>query len=165
MPVDPQTLRVTMRKWSTGVTIVTTALGDTRAGMTVSSFTSVSLEPPTVLVCLNKGTFTHEMVGRSGVFAISMLGTGQAWLSQRFAGFDPNVTDRFAGLDLATAETGSPLIPGAIAWLDCVVIAAHDSNTHTIYVGEVVHAASEPDRSPLVYHNRAYHALGAVEKP
>jgi flavin reductase (DIM6/NTAB) family NADH-FMN oxidoreductase RutF len=163
MTVDSDTLRKTMRQWSTGVTIVTTAAGDERAGMTVSSFTSVSLEPPTVLVCLNKDAYAHDLVKRSGVFAISMLGVGQDWLSNRFAGLDPNVTDRFEGLELITGETGSPLLPGAIAWLDCRVKSTHDTSTHTVFFGEVVFAGNDPERAPLVYYNRGYHALVAVE--
>ena len=163
MTVNSETLRMAMRNWSTGVTIVTTAMGDERAGMTVSSFTSVSLEPPTVLVCLSKDTYTHDLVQRSGVYAISMLGVGQDGLSNRFAGLDPDVVDRFEGLQITVAETGSPLIPGAIAWLDCIVKSTHDTYTHTIFIGEVVYAWSDVDRAPLVYHNRGYHALVAVE--
>jgi flavin reductase (DIM6/NTAB) family NADH-FMN oxidoreductase RutF len=163
MTVDSNTLRMTMRQWSTGVTVVTTVAGDERAGMTVSSFTSVSLEPPTVLVCLNKETYAHDLVLRSGVFAISMLGVGQEALSNRFAGLDPTVTDRFEGLSLITADTGSPLLPGAIAWLDCIVKSTHDTTTHTIFFGEVVFAGADPERAPLVYYNRGYHVLVAVE--
>ena len=163
MTVDSEMLRLTMRQWSTGVTVVTTVAGEQRAGMTVSSFTSVSLEPPLVLVCLNKDTYAHELVKRSGVYAISMLGVGQEWLSNRFAGLDHKVTDRFEGLDLMTADTGSPLLPGAIAWLDCIVKSTHDVTTHTIFFGEVVFAAYDSERAPLVYQNRGYHALAAVE--
>src|SRR5258706_824059 len=119
MTLDSSALRMTMRHWVTGVTVVTTMAGEDRAGMTVSSFTSVSLNPPTVLVCLNKGTFAHDLVLKSGVYAISLLGIGQEAISNRFAGLDPNITDRFEGLDCLTADTGSPLIPGAIGWLDC----------------------------------------------
>ncbi len=163
MTVDPNALRVTMRQWATGVTIVTTVADNVRAGMTVSSFTSVSLEPPTVLVCLNKQSFPHDLVLRSGIFAISMLGIGQETLSNRFAGLDQSVTDRFEGLNLITAETGAPLLPGAVAWLDCIVKSTHDTSTHTIFLGEVVFAGCDPERAPLVYYNRGYHALVALE--
>jgi len=163
MAVDSKALRMTMRQWATGVTVVTTVAGDERAGMTVSSFTSVSLEPPTVLVCLNKESYAHALVKRSGIFAISMLGVGQEALSDRFAGLDPAVTDRFEGLNLTTAQTGCPLLPGAIAWLDCIVRSEHDTYTHTIFIGEVVFARRDAERAPLVYHNRSYHTLVAVE--
>src|SRR5258706_3363506 len=159
MAIDSATLRATMRQWSTGVTVVTTAWNGERAGMTVSSFTSVALEPPTVLVCLNKETYCHTLVDKSGVYAVSMLGAGQEALSNRFAGFDPTITDRFDGVDVFTAETGSPLLPDAIAHLDCVVRSTHDTWTHTIYIAEVVFARSDPDKVPLVYYNRTYHHL------
>lgn len=163
MTLDSNALRTTMRHWVTGVTIVTTMAGEERAGMTVSSFTSVSLDPPTVLVCLNKETYAHTLVMKSSVYAISLLGIGQEALSNRFAGLDPAVTDRFEGLDCPTADTGSPLIPSAIGWLDCRVKAAHDAFTHTIFVAEVVHARLNEERPPLVYFNRKYQLLVAVE--
>lgn len=159
MVVDPHMLRQTMRQWATGVTIVTSALGAERAGMTVSSFTSVSLEPPMVLVCLNKSTYTHQIVQQSGVYAISMLAAEQEALSNRFAGIEPGVLDRFEGLDLAIAETGSPLLPDALAWLDCRVTESLDTSTHTIFVAEVLYAHVNPDAAPLVYHNRGYRLL------
>src|SRR5438552_17110756 len=114
MPIDPQVLRATMRQWATGVTVVTSAHNGEYAGMTVSSFTSVSLEPPTVLVCLNKQSYGHDLVSRSGVYAVSMLGVGQDALSNRFAGIDPTITDKFEGVEVTTAVTGSPLLPDAI---------------------------------------------------
>jgi flavin reductase (DIM6/NTAB) family NADH-FMN oxidoreductase RutF len=165
MALDTNALRQTMRQWATGVTIVTTVSGEKRAGMTVSSFTSVSLEPPTVLVCLNKSTYAHALVKESGVYAISMLGVGQEALSNRFAGLDPATADRFEGLGLVTAQTGSPLLSDAIGWLDCVVVATFDTTTHTVFIGEVVFAQTDPNRSPLVYHNRSYHVLTPVETP
>ncbi len=148
-----------MRQWATGVTIVTSAFENVRGGMTVSSFTSVSLEPPTVLVCLNKKTFTHDLVARSGVYAICLLSAGQEALSNRFAGLEPQVSDRFEGIAVTSAETGSPLLPDAIAWLDCRVRQAIDTFTHTIYIAEVVYAYVRPDVEPLVYHNRRYRLL------
>ncbi len=166
MTVDSTMLRHTMRRWATGVTVVTTVAGEERSGMTVSSFTSVSLEPPTVLVCLNKDTYTHTLVQRSGVYAISMLAAGQEMLSNRFAGLDPLTNeDRFQGLELTLAETGSPLLNGALAWLDCVVKSTTDTSTHTIFIAEVVFARYNPNAAPLIYHDRGYHVLVPMEQP
>jgi flavin reductase (DIM6/NTAB) family NADH-FMN oxidoreductase RutF len=159
MTIQPESLRVAMRLWTTGVTIVTTHFEGQLAGMTVSSFTSVSLEPPTVLVCLNKSAYAHNLVQQSGVYAISLLGKGQSALSNRFAGLDPTVSDRFEGVAYTTAKTGAPLLAGAIAHFDCVVRSTHDTLTHTIFVAEVVAVWSAPDGVPLVYHNRGYHEL------
>ncbi|HLY27989.1 MAG TPA: flavin reductase family protein [Aggregatilineales bacterium] len=160
MAVESSVLRATMRQWATGVTVVTTALGDARGGMTVSSFTSVSLEPPTVLVCLNKNSYCHDLVKQSGVYAVSMLAEGQDALSNRFAGLDAAFNeDRFAGLEISSAETGCPLLPGAIAHLDCRVVSLHETMTHTIFIAEVVFAGVNPEKKPLVYHDRAYRIL------
>ncbi len=156
MEIDTQVLRQAMRNWATGVTIVTSAAGEEKAGATVSSFTSVALEPPTVLVCLNKGTYAHEVIQRSGVYAVSMLGLDQEVLSNRFAGADPLVTDRFAGLQALTLQTGSPLIPGALAWLDCRVTQTLDTGTHSIFLATVVGVQVNSMDAPLIYHNRSY---------
>lgn len=163
MTLNPETLRMAMRNWTTGVTVVTTAYEGQFAGMTVSSFTSVSLQPPTVLVCLNRDSYGHEMVSKSGVYAVSMLAAGQDALSNRFAGLDPAVTDRFAGLDYTTEQTGSPLLPGALVHLDCEVRSTHEVATHTIFIAEVVYVWSDAEKKPLVYHNRGYHLLTTPE--
>jgi flavin reductase (DIM6/NTAB) family NADH-FMN oxidoreductase RutF len=152
----------------TGVTVVTAIAEGQRGGMTVSSFTSVSLEPPTVLVCLNKTTLTHDLVLRSGAYAISLLALGQDAVSNRFAGFDPAVVEhdqRFEGIEVATAETGSPLIVGAVGWLDCRVNAMHETHTHTVFIAEVIYAYAQPDQPPLVYFNRNYQLMTPVEQP
>ena len=159
MPLDPQILRLTMRQWATGVTIVTSVAGGERNGMTVSSFTSVSLEPPTVLVCLNKNTRTHNLVAQSAVFGISLLASDQEALSNRFAGLEPDVADRFEGVSVATADTGAPLLVGALAWLDCRVRQAFDTTTHTVFIGEVVDVQVHSEGEPLIYHNRHYRVL------
>lgn len=163
MTVESHLLRATMRQWATGVTVVTTVYGGQFSGMTVSSFTSVSLEPPTVLVCLSKDSACHPFVLKSGVYAVSMLGVGQHELSNRFAGFDPTVTDRFEGVEVTTAATGSPLLPGAIAHLDCEVRSMHETTTHTIFFAEVVYAQVDEGKMPLVYHNRGYNVLKPIE--
>ncbi|MFQ3536974.1 MAG: flavin reductase family protein [Aggregatilineales bacterium] len=160
MTVDSNALRATMRQWVTGVTVVTTAFEGVRAGMTVSSFTSVSLEPPTILVCLNKNAFAHNLVKQAGIFGVSLLASEQAALSQRFAGLEPGLSgDRFEGVPYIIAKTGAPLLEGVVGMLDCVVSAAHDASTHTIYIGEVVYAQAFPERKPLIYYNRQYQNL------
>jgi len=162
MSVDPAALRQVMRQWVAGVTVVTSVHEGKRGGMTVSSFTSVALDPPTVLVCLNKSTYTHGLVSTSGVLAISMLSADQAPISNRFAGMDPQLTEhdqRFEGVELEILETGSPLIKGAIGWLDCKVVTTHETGTHTIFIAEVIHAQAFDASAPLVYFNRNYQLL------
>ena len=165
--MDSEILRVAMQRWASGVTIVTSQSEsfDEPRGMTVSSFTSVSLEPPLVLVCLNKELETTTAILESQVFGVSMLNTLQAHISGRFAGFDPDFQEevnRFEGLEILTLETGAPLLKDALVHLDCRVWQIYDGSTHHIVVGEViacnVHDV-EADPNPLIYSNRGYHRL------
>jgi flavin reductase (DIM6/NTAB) family NADH-FMN oxidoreductase RutF len=156
MPVDPDTLRQTMRFWTTGVTIVTSTHNSIQHGMTVSSFTSVSLIPPQVLISLAQNTRTHELVTRSKAFGITILSNTQQELSDRFAGRVADELDRLAGLDTFNMATGAPLIQGGLAWLDCRVVNTLRSGTHTIFIGEVLAAKRGTGGDPLVYFNRDY---------
>ena len=172
MTVDPEMLRAVMRHWPTGVAILTSRHGGQTHGMTVNSFTSISLEPPLVLACIERIVRTHALVEQSGVFAISFLREGQAWISDRFAGRDSESQDRFAGLSTYTAVTGAPILADNLGHLDCAVTAAHNAGDHTIFVAEVVSAAvgtawtaagpeghNHAGLSPLLYFDRGYHRL------
>jgi flavin reductase (DIM6/NTAB) family NADH-FMN oxidoreductase RutF len=171
MAIDPELLRSVMRHWTTGVTILTSRHAGLAHGMTVNSFTSVSLEPPLVLASIEHDVRTHELIEASGVFAVSFLRAGQAWISDRFAGRETENTDRFDGLETFTAVTGAPVLRDNLAWLDCVVTAAHPAGNHTLFVAEVVaasagHAGEHPPGAaggsrhrPLLYFDRAYREL------
>ncbi len=155
-------VRATMRLWTCGVTIVTTASEDQRAGMTASSFTSISLDPPLVLVCLQKTTLTCQLIEQTGLYAVSLLGAGQDWLSDRFAGIAglPGGADRFDGIETFTHTTGAPVLRAAVGWLDCRVREVHDGSTHLIFIGAVVATGRKPHPvDVLVYHNRVYWRL------
>ncbi len=127
--------------------------------MTVSSFASVSLTPPLVLVCLENTSRTNRLVQASGVFAVSILHESQAELADHFAGRVPDDTDRFADIPFHTAGTGSPIVEGCPAYLDCRLVASHPAGTHTIFLGEVVEAVRRQDGAPLLYFQRGYHRL------
>jgi flavin reductase (DIM6/NTAB) family NADH-FMN oxidoreductase RutF len=159
MAVDPETLRVVMRQWATGVTVLTAQDGAQRHGMTVNSFTSVSLDPPLVLVCIERGIRTYGLVERSRAFAISILHEGQAEVSDRFAGRETEHSDRFTGLNTFTAVTGAPIVTPNLGYLDCVVVDVHAAGTHGIFVARVVAAQTQNTRRPLVYFNRDYHQI------
>jgi flavin reductase (DIM6/NTAB) family NADH-FMN oxidoreductase RutF len=149
-----------MRRWATGVTIVTAAHDGAIVGMTVSSFTSVSLEPPQVLVTIEHGTRTHAAITQSDAFAVSVLDEGQQAWSARFGGQLDDDGDRFAGVATFTRATGSPILNAAMAFLDCRVVAAHEAATHTIFVGLVeASGVSDGARRPLVYYNQGYRYL------
>lgn len=162
-----QKLRQTMRLWATGVTIVSAAHNDLLRGMTVSSFTSVTLEPPLVLVCVQKVRETAEVILASQAFAVSMLGEDDTAISNLFAGFTPETDEsvnRFDGLEVQYAVTGSPILANAMGWLDCKLREVYDGSTHHIFVGEVVAASGSGDsiEQPLLYYNRAYRKIGGI---
>lgn len=154
-----QAMRETMRLWACGVTVVTTTDGIRHEGMTASSFTSISLEPPLILVCLHKEAATSRLIQETGFFAVSILGEDQEQLSAQFAGYTqlPEGADRFYQVETIQGTTGAPILKDAIAWLDCRLFGVQDGATHWIFVGEVVATGRQPDPVwPLVYHNRAY---------
>lgn len=157
--VTPEDLRVVMRQWVTGVTIVTSVHDGIRHGMTVSSFTSVSLEPPIVTVSLENQSRTHHLVSESGVFAITFLSSKQKEISERFAGKKTEYTDRFSGLATWTFRTGAPLLGEGLAFLDCQVLAAYTFGANTLFIGKVLAAKLGEKGDPLIYHNRHYHSL------
>lgn len=161
--VDMESLRQTMRLWASGVTVVTSTDGITRAGVTASSFTSVSLEPPLVLVCLQNYIETYKVIQKTGHFAISILNNTQANLSAQFAGFVklPEGADRFHQVETHTAITGSPILKEAVGWMDCRLHAIHEAGVTRMIIGEVVATGSDPQQQPIIYHNRAYYNLTA----
>jgi flavin reductase (DIM6/NTAB) family NADH-FMN oxidoreductase RutF len=155
-------LREAMRFWASGVAIVGAEFEGIRHGMTVSSFTSLSLEPPLVMVSLQKATRTHDLVIGSGAFGVTILAEGQEEISNLFAGIDNETDDRFSGLETYSLETGAPLLHNGLAFFDCRLVGQHDAGTHTVMIGEVaaaqVHGAGD-QVSPLVYFNRDYRKL------
>jgi flavin reductase (DIM6/NTAB) family NADH-FMN oxidoreductase RutF len=162
MPVEPDDLRAAMRQWATGVTVVTSHFEGARHGMTVNSFSSVSLEPPLVIVSLERTTRTHRLVELSGVFGITILAVGQQNISDCFAGRLSDAEDRFQGLKTFSLITGSLLLEGGLAFIDCKVASTYEAGTHTLFVAEAVQvqvSQASAKRSPLLYYNRNYHEL------
>jgi flavin reductase (DIM6/NTAB) family NADH-FMN oxidoreductase RutF len=161
MTINSEQLREIMRHWASGVSLVTSAAQGERQGMTVSSFTSVSLTPPLILVCLETVTSTRQFIARSHSFAVSILGTDQETISDRFAGRHPELIDRFAGLELRTTPAGHPVPASALAFIDCKVVDELQAGTHTIYVAEVLGGDVLHQDEPLLYYDRAYRKLNA----
>ncbi len=159
MTLDSETLRRAMRAWTTGVTVVTATHAGQRYGMTVNSFTSISLEPPLISVTLKQLTHTHELVEKSGEFAITILSADQGHLSDRFAGKIPDVTDRFEGVETDRLLLDAPLIKGGLAWFNCRVVNSIPVGENTVFIAEVVAAQGDGEGDPLVYHNRVFWKL------
>ncbi len=148
-----------MRAWTTGVTVVTAAHNGQRYGMTVNSLASVSLEPPILSLTLKRLTHTHELVERSGEFALTILSDSQKEISDRFAGKNPDIRDRFEGVETETLELNAPLIKGGLAYFNCRVISSQAIGENTLFIAEVVAAKEVHEGEPLVYHNRVFWKL------
>ena len=163
MPVQPDDLRIAMRAWATGVTIVAAQHENILHGMTVSSFTSVSLTPPLVLISLEIGTRTQQFVEKAGRFGVTILNAGQQEVSNCFANPNTDLGDRFAGRDFFTLETGSPFLAGGLAFFDCRVVGTYLAGTHKVFIGEVVAVKNgekdDAEKAPLIYFNRGYREL------
>ncbi len=160
MTITPEELRKAMRNWATGITIVTAAHEGTQHGMTVSSFTSLSLEPPLISVSLNQTSRTHGLVSASGHFGVTILADDQEEISNRFAGRIPDTDDRLAGLDLETIVSGAPLITGGLTFFDCRVSQSIPVGTNTLFIGEVLGARSIDEGDPLIYFDQKYQRFG-----
>ena len=159
MTLDPEALRSAMRAWSAGVTVVTAVHEGEMHGMTVNSFTSISLTPPLLIISLQQNTRTHELVMKSRAFGLTILAADQVNVSDLFAGRMPEVEDRLATVKTETLVTGSPLIVGGLSWLDCRVVQTYDAGMTTLFISEVVAARGTGSGEPLIYHNREYWKL------
>lgn len=158
MSVNAEMQRAIMRTWATGVTIVTTHHNGHDHGLTVSAFSSVSVEPPQVLVVIAKSSRTLEPLQASGIFAVNVLTHEQLPISNRFASRDTDAADRFERLDVLRSVTGAPIIKGCLAYLDCRVTGTLDADNNVIFLGQVV-AGEVFGGQPLLYWDRNYRQL------
>ena len=156
--VSAADFRSTCALFPTGVTIVTRRMPNGRPyGMTVSSFTSVSLDPPLILVCIDKGAvFLHELAPQLP-FAVNILSDRQVPLAGRFA--DRNEDDRFAGVDWKGGWNGVPLLEGVVASLICSLDQVVEAGDHLILIALVHHIDMQEDGRPVVWCRRGYHPL------
>ncbi len=161
MTLEPEMLRAAMRAWTSGVTIVTAAYAGEQHGMTVSSFTSISLEPPLIVISLQSSTRTCEMVSQARTFGVTILAADQQSLADRFAGRNPDAKPRMGGIDTGTLSTGAPMIKGGLAFFDCQVRQSMTVGPNTLFVGEVVALSGPLEGQPLVYHDRGYRDIRA----
>ena len=157
MPPTKDEFRAVMGHFATGVTIITSALEGEVRGMTANSVTSVSLEPLSVLVCINHEALTHRLVVQSGIFCVNILSDMQEALSRGCARPDtPEAT--LQGVSYRTGTTGAPILEGILAYLDCQVSASFEFGTHTILVGEPVDLGFHEGK-PLAFYRGKYAAV------
>lgn len=152
--LDALAFRQVMGTFPTGVTVVAALDGaGAPVGLTVNAFTSVSLEPPLVLVCIDRGASSHDVLLEAGSFTVSILAAEQEPLAKRFA-VDPSA-ERFDGVAWRPGPTGAPVLEGAAGWLACTVDAVHPGGDHTILVGRVQGGEGE-DGAALVFHRGSF---------
>ena len=157
MPVSKDDFRIALSRFVSGVTVVTVLDSDSQpAGITVSAFSSVSLDPPLVLACIDKRASVHAHLTEGSHFAINILAQDQEHLSRRFASKDE---DRFGGAGYREGACGAPLLEGALAHIECRVVHAYPGGDHTIVVGEV-ESMNVTDHKPLAYYRGGYAQLG-----
>jgi flavin reductase (DIM6/NTAB) family NADH-FMN oxidoreductase RutF len=141
-----------MRHLAAGVTLVTTAGGGSRAGLTATAVCSVSAEPPQLLACVNREADAHRLLLATGHLAVNLLAAGQQELADRFAGrtgIDGEA--RFGAGRWTTLVTGAPILEEALASFDCRIVTAHEAGTHTIFIARVLDVVVRPGLEPMVY--------------
>jgi flavin reductase len=161
---SPADFRSAMSLLAAAVNIVTTDGPAGRAGMTATAVCSVSDQPPTVLVCVNRAAQTHPVLVDNGVLCVNVLTTSQQGLANLFGSRVGN-EERFAAAQWQTLATGAPALDGALVNLDAQIVQRHEVGTHSVFIAEVrqIRVTDKADASPpvggLVYFNRAYHSL------
>lgn len=156
MAVSHDEFRQTLRHFAAGVTVVTARCADgLLAGITVTAFSSLSLNPPLVLVCIDRRAFLHDRLEVGRPFAVNFLAADQEPLSNRFAKSGP---DQFAGVPHRIGTAGAPLLDGVLGSLECEVVERLPGGDHTIVVGRVDSAARGAGR-PLLYYDGRYGRL------
>jgi flavin reductase (DIM6/NTAB) family NADH-FMN oxidoreductase RutF len=156
MPLDPDRFRSVLGRFASGVTVVTAVDAAGRDhGMTVSAFCSLSLDPPLVLVCVDRDASMHGLLHEASHFTVNILAAGQEALSRRFSHRD---ADRFDGIGYTRGAAGTAILDDVLAWLECRIVARHAGGDHTIVVGEAEDAESRADR-PLLYYRGGYATL------
>ncbi len=157
--VNPDDFKGALGSWASGVTVVTTRHKGMVYGLTVSSFSSLSLDPTLVLVSLQNSNRIVNMVRESKTFAISVLAEDQDAISAWFSRSGREPVEAFDDFDTIEWHTGAPIIAGALAHLDCDLDRLIAAGDHTIAVGKVIGAAFDPEAKPLVYYRRGYRRL------
>jgi len=152
---DSQAQRRIFGKFATGVTVVTARVGEQLYGMTANAITSLSLEPPLVMVAVDKRADFYKGINAADSFAMSILSDAQEGLSRRFAARGPK---EFGDLVLSTAVTGAPILAEALGYVDCRKVSVLPGGDHDIFVGEIV-AGDARDGRPLLFYEGKYRRL------
>ncbi len=150
--------RSAMRRFPTGVTVVTSVRDGEPRGITLTAFASVSADPPMLLICVNREARSYLYIASSRIFCVNVLAADQQELAERFAG---KIREhQFDDIAFTTDVTGAPVLPGTIAHFDCEVAEEHHAGTHSIFIGRVLSCDASPG-APLGYFNGRFRDVGA----
>ncbi|MBV9691200.1 MAG: flavin reductase family protein [Ktedonobacteraceae bacterium] len=158
--MEPQVFRQVIGHFASGVTVITAREHGTNYGLTASAVSSLTLEPPMLLVCINKNTGTQAAISRTRVFAVNILNEGQADLAYKFA--KPQ-SDKFQGVEFCYGQFGEPLLAGALAHIECRVVTDVEAGTHRVFLAEVDQAKSYVG-SPLIYFRGKFGYFDQAER-
>ncbi len=159
MPIGADDFKAAMARWASGVTVVTASSPEGPVGLTASAFSSLSVDPPLVLVCVGLQSSAHDSLAETGWFGVHFLPAGRQDLSGTFAGKG----DKFAEVDWHMSEHGVPVVHGVLAHLECVPYAKYPGGDHTILCGQVETVEIDASADPLCYYLGAYRRLHLEE--
>ena len=161
--VDPAQFKRALGLWASGVTVVTTRVDGLIYCMTASSFSSLSLDPLLVLICVAHSAKIHELLPRTDGFAINLLWHDQRGLGEAYARSGREPVARLEEVNTFDGPSGSPIFDPCLAYLDCRTHATFEAGDHTIYIGEVLAVGSDESAQPLLYFNRGYRAVHDID--
>jgi len=158
MPIEKNELRRIMGHFATGVTIITSVRSSGELhGLTANAFTSVSLVPPLLLICVDKKAESYPCFNETKVFTVNVLSADQEALSRKFA---VSGGEKFEGVSYRIGGNGAPIIEGGLAYIECKVTQEVDAGDHTVYLGEVVQAETAHEGKPLLFFRGGYREMG-----
>lgn len=165
-PLNPEMFRKAMRSLAAGVNIICTQHDGERSGLTATAVCSVSADPPSLLVCVNRNGDAHDKISRSGILSVNVLSSEQEQLAKRFAGADgAKGADKFSTARWGTLKTGAPILKDALASFDCEVVERVHAGSHSVFICRVVCAPSNVHRYALGFINGSFFKIDTKHLP
>jgi len=152
MAVDNDLFKELMRRFAAGVTLVTFNENNKFGGLTVSSFCSLSMNPPLVLICIDRKIVSHESLKNSDTFGINICNSGQGKLAWDFANSNIDKNELIKSLPHTLTDSGTPLLDECLASMECKITEKHEGGDHTIFIGQIENGNFDDNSDPLIYY-------------
>jgi len=159
MAISPDAFKQVLGRFCTGVTIVTFRDSNGVHGLTVNAFSSVSLEPPLILICVDKRGTSHQILFESDAFVVNLLSRGQESLAYRFADSNLSSEERYAASRYWLTDNGLPVFEENLGFLECRIYERFDGGDHTIFLGEVEDGDISESKRPLIFYSSQFYSL------